>query len=323
MNIKGSQLYIPSALARTILFSMLAHALFLLVCWRAPLPEKIEPFLDLPAPHMLALSEPEATEPPPEHVVITMAQSPSPTSLLPASDGDEEVEKASEQALEEAAPEPPEVREREPEEPREPVAKAPDEEPTKPEPRPKPDTSPEPPAKTAPEVERPEETAAVVATDDPSARAVNRVASATRDSSGGATDTSTSPRGGAANKAAPSSGRVASSAPSPGKKSPDLSRMRGTYMRALVPRISKSYYYPAMAKRLGQEGRVLVALRVDARGELVDVKVHRSSGHAILDKAAVDALRRLGRLPAPPRELLGSGTLKIIVPMHYNLGVSS
>ena len=63
-------------------------------------------------------------------------------------------------------------------------------------------------------------------------------------------------------------------------------------MRALVPRISKSYYYPAMAKRLGQEGRVLVALRVDARGELVDVKVHRSSGHAILDKAAVDALRR-------------------------------
>jgi protein TonB len=261
---------------------------------------------------MLGLSEPEALQPT-EHVVVVMTDATPSTSLQPARDEERE--------------QPPEP---EPETPAPSEVEKPRAEPTPPktrakpevEPETRPETRPKASAKTSPNDAPPRETAAVVVDDTPDAPVVSQLGGATSDSGVDTANTSAHPRGDASERAS-SSTHITSATPSPGKKSPNLSQMRGAYMRALVPRISKSYYYPAMARRLGQEGRVLVALRIDARGELVDVKVHRSSGHAILDKAAVDALRRLGRLPAPPSELLGKGTLKIIVPMHYNLGASS
>ena len=314
VNIKESRLYVSSVLARTILGSVLAHALFLLVCWQTPLPEQLEPFLDLQSPHMLGLSEPEALQTT-EHVVVVMTDATPSTSLQPARD--EEREQPPEPELDPETPAPSEV-EKPRAEPTPPKTRA------KPEvePETRPETRPKASAKTSPNDAQPRETAAVVVDDTPDAPVVSQLGGATSDSGVDTANTSAHPRRDASERPS-SSTHITSATPSPGKKSPNLSQMRGAYMRALVPRISKSYYYPAMARRLGQEGRVLVALRIDARGELVDVKVHRSSGHAILDKAAVDALRRLGRLPAPPSELLGKGTLKIIVPMHYNLGASS
>ena len=56
--------------------------------------------------------------------------------------------------------------------------------------------------------------------------------------------------------------------------------------------------YPAQAVRRGEEGRVLCALHIDARGTVTRVEVLRSSGHELLDGAAVDALMRWRFLPA-------------------------
>ena len=45
--------------------------------------------------------------------------------------------------------------------------------------------------------------------------------------------------------------------------------------------------YPAEAVRLGQEGRPLVWVRISEDGEVVESKLHQSSGYPLLDEAAV------------------------------------
>lgn len=57
--------------------------------------------------------------------------------------------------------------------------------------------------------------------------------------------------------------------------------------------------YPLRARRLGLEGRVVLAIRVDRRGRIVEITVRESSGHEILDDAAIAAARAID-LPAPP-----------------------
>jgi TonB family protein len=49
--------------------------------------------------------------------------------------------------------------------------------------------------------------------------------------------------------------------------------------------------YPPVARRRGWQGTVVLALEVDAAGAVVRVEVRRSSGHAVLDAAAVAAVR--------------------------------
>lgn len=50
--------------------------------------------------------------------------------------------------------------------------------------------------------------------------------------------------------------------------------------------------YPFEARREGQEGRVLLAIKVAASGQVEQVKVARSSGYPILDQAARQGVER-------------------------------
>ena len=56
--------------------------------------------------------------------------------------------------------------------------------------------------------------------------------------------------------------------------------------------------YPPAAYRDGLEGAVTLRLRISARGAVTAVEVVRSSGHDILDEAAVNAARRFRAKPA-------------------------
>ncbi|MEZ4253106.1 MAG: energy transducer TonB [Polyangiales bacterium] len=64
---------------------------------------------------------------------------------------------------------------------------------------------------------------------------------------------------------------------------------RATYTRSLL--------------RAELEGRVVVALLVDAEGRVQGVRVARSSGEPMLDEAALQQLSRHTQVPAPPAEL--------------------
>jgi TonB family protein len=58
--------------------------------------------------------------------------------------------------------------------------------------------------------------------------------------------------------------------------------------------------YPALARRRGLTGTVVVDVEVDASGKLGRVAVFTSSKHSVLDDAALDAVHAVGKVPFPP-----------------------
>lgn len=56
--------------------------------------------------------------------------------------------------------------------------------------------------------------------------------------------------------------------------------------------------YPRVARRLGEQGRVILRVLVSARGSADEVQVRTSSGHARLDAAALETVRRWKFVPA-------------------------
>jgi protein TonB len=56
--------------------------------------------------------------------------------------------------------------------------------------------------------------------------------------------------------------------------------------------------YPPVSRRLGEQGRVLFDLYILPDGSVGEARLRRSSGHARLDGAALDAVRRWRYMPA-------------------------
>ncbi len=97
----------------------------------------------------------------------------------------------------------------------------------------------------------------------------------------------------------PPTGRAQKSAAQPAKSWPRAVR---EHLKELD---EAGLYYPAEAIALGQEGEVLVLLVVDADGKVGAARVEKSSGHELLDAAALRAVRSLRALPLDaPRQVL-------------------
>ena len=56
--------------------------------------------------------------------------------------------------------------------------------------------------------------------------------------------------------------------------------------------------YPSSAERMQQEGQVVLGYQIDPQGRVIDQRVDKSSGYAILDNAAAKALGRCRFVPA-------------------------
>jgi len=90
--------------------------------------------------------------------------------------------------------------------------------------------------------------------------------------------------------------------------------IRGLLLRDLARHLQ----YPPLARRAGWEGTVLLAVTLDPDGVLAAVRVERSSGYEILDRAAADTLRRVGRIQEAAKWLHGQ-TLELLLPIVYRL----
>jgi protein TonB len=64
--------------------------------------------------------------------------------------------------------------------------------------------------------------------------------------------------------------------------------------------VQRAPLYPESARRRGVEGTAQVALRLAASGRVDDVRLHRTSGDAALDGAALASVRRWRFDPPPP-----------------------
>jgi periplasmic protein TonB len=79
------------------------------------------------------------------------------------------------------------------------------------------------------------------------------------------------------------------------------------YLNRFRQRVQETMSYPSSARRRGISGTVQLEVSIDVTGRVRDVEVSASSAHAVLDEAAVDAVRRMAPLPfpvnVPPRPL--------------------
>jgi protein TonB len=82
-------------------------------------------------------------------------------------------------------------------------------------------------------------------------------------------------------------------------------RLAGDAARQAMQQLSRELFYPPEAIERGLEGEALVLLFLDASGNAIAARLESSSGHALLDDAAVKAARTLRSLPdTAPREAL-------------------
>ena len=100
---------------------------------------------------------------------------------------------------------------------------------------------------------------------------------------------------------------IAAAEPSPSAPSPALPlppAAPGQAVAVTPPRFNAAYLnnpppnYPVMARRLGEEGRVMLRVFVTPEGTAGEVRIQSSSGSPLFDEAAMEAVRQWRFVPA-------------------------
>lgn len=78
-----------------------------------------------------------------------------------------------------------------------------------------------------------------------------------------------------------------------------------------------NFRYPRIARRNGWEGTVTLALRVLPDGQLTDILVSSSSGHPVLDLAAIHTLQTASVPQA--KQWLSNQAVDLVLPVEYRL----
>ncbi|WP_292932973.1 energy transducer TonB [Noviherbaspirillum sp.] len=75
--------------------------------------------------------------------------------------------------------------------------------------------------------------------------------------------------------------------------------------------------FPALSRRMHEEGKVLLLVQVSAKGEAENVQIKQSSGYIRLDEAAVNAVRKWRFIPA--RRGSEPVASSVVVPIVFRL----
>lgn len=112
--------------------------------------------------------------------------------------------------------------------------------------------------------------------------------------------------------ASPRPFQAAQAAPAPAPAPTTVSpRFDAAYLQNPPP------VYPALARRLGEQGRVLLRVRVSAEGAADRVELNASSGSPRLDGAALETVRRWRFVPARQGEQPIAAW--VLVPISFSL----
>ncbi len=88
------------------------------------------------------------------------------------------------------------------------------------------------------------------------------------------------------------------------------------YKKYLKNTIESVKQYPRIAKRRGYEGKVSVFFELDGLGRLLTSRIERSSGNAVLDEAALQAIQNAAPFSRPPTV---NQTLTFVVVLDFRL----
>jgi TonB family protein len=98
--------------------------------------------------------------------------------------------------------------------------------------------------------------------------------------------------------------------------SPKLAPVIADWQQALVTRLARFQRYPAHAK--GATGVVNLSFSIDRQGHVLNGRVIKSSGSAVLDTEALSLLTRAAPLPPPPAAAPDSD-LTFVLPIRFAL----
>ena len=106
------------------------------------------------------------------------------------------------------------------------------------------------------------------------------------------------------------------SAISPAPSNAPMKRDYGWLSEVVIRRVEELKRYPASARVDPAEGKVVLTVVINEDGSVGDVEVFQSSGHASLDKAAIETIRQAApfHLPRP----LGKAYKTLKIPMNYH-----
>lgn len=88
--------------------------------------------------------------------------------------------------------------------------------------------------------------------------------------------------------------------------------VRAGLISTSVSELRRTIPYPALAREMNMQGRLIITCTIDADGRVVDAAVTRSSGHDLLDRTALERVRDW-RFPD------GSGETSFEIPGRFRL----
>ncbi|MEE8056903.1 MAG: TonB family protein [Pseudomonadales bacterium] len=91
-----------------------------------------------------------------------------------------------------------------------------------------------------------------------------------------------------------------------------------TYRSNLIKLTLLNSAYPKRAMRLKQEGLVVLNVKVNRQGKLLDIVEERTSEHPLLNKAAQKAVKKTAPYPEIPRDLIGE-EITVSLPFNFKL----
>lgn len=103
-----------------------------------------------------------------------------------------------------------------------------------------------------------------------------------------------------------------------GPSQADLDAARKGYADRLARAIAQHKQYPRVAQMRGWQGETIVDLKLDSNGGVLGTRIERSSGFEVLDKQALEMVKKAAPFPAPP-EILKSDVFNIQVPVSFKL----
>ncbi len=74
-----------------------------------------------------------------------------------------------------------------------------------------------------------------------------------------------------------------------------------SYMEHIKNKIQDVWTYPEYARESNEEGSLIVLFTIGRNGEVLDIKLLRSSGYPVLDKAAIQAVKEAAPFPLLPK----------------------
>ena len=93
---------------------------------------------------------------------------------------------------------------------------------------------------------------------------------------------------------------------------------KADYFSTLKAWLEKHKTYPRRARLSGTQGTVVINFSMSRDGKVLSRHIIESSGHTILDEAAIEAVQKSSPLPQPPAQLADSD-LNITVPFGFYL----